>query len=219
MRGIAISPRVSVVMLVGPSAPYLEEAVESLNGQSFHDFELLQQHEKGITTARNAGCRRARGEYIAIMDSDDIAYPDRFERQVAYMDRYRGVSVVGSWCYLFGKWDMVRGGMRKSRILRTPETVTSGLNFMWPRIPNSSAMMRTADVLPFGPYRDVLLEDYDLWIRLLRAGKRMANIPQVLMALRGHADSHSKGIPHSEVIRNEILERMSCFKFSGGIKG
>lgn len=208
-----MSPRVSVVMLVGSNTPYLQEAVNSLKKQTFQDFEILQQHEKGIVAARNAGCWRAKGEYIAIMDCDDVAYPVRLERQVQYMDYHPTVSVVGSWCYLFGKWDAIRGGLRRSHILRTPENVTAGLNFMWPRIPNSSAMMRRADILRFGPYRDVLLEDYDLWIRLLRAGKKLANIPEVLMGLRGHAGNHSKTISQSDIFRNEILERLSCFKF------
>ncbi len=206
-------PKISVLMLVGPDPPYLQEALESLEKQTFQDFEILQQRERGIVAARNAGCRRARGKYIAILDSDDIAHPQRFERQVEYMERHPDVSVVGSWCRLFGSWGPIRGGMRRSKILTPPVKVTAGLNLMWARIPNSSAMMRRDDVLPFGPYRDVMLEDYDLWIRLLRSGKKLANIPEVLVSLRAHDTNHSKILNQSQVLRNEIYERFTVFKF------
>lgn len=198
-------------MLVGPDAPYLDAALESLKSQTFQDFELLEQHEPGIVLARNEGCRRARGEYIAIQDADDISFPCRFEKQTRFLDHFPTVSVVGSWCNLMGRWDLTRGGLRRSRVMRTPESVSAGLNFMWARMPNSAAMMRKADVMPFGPYRNVLLEDYDLWIRLLRGGKRMCNIQEPLVALRAHESNHSKSIPQAIILKEEIRERLSCF--------
>ena len=198
-------------MLVGPDAPYLDQALESLKSQTFKDFELLEQREPGIVLARNKGCRRAEGEYIAIQDADDISFPERFAKQVRFLDRNPDVSVVGSWCRLMGKWGLIRGGLRRSKVIRTPESVSAGLNFMWARVPNSAAMMRKADVMPFGPYRSVLLEDYDLWIRLLREGKRMCNIQEPLVALRSHESNHSKSVPQAYILREEIRERLSCF--------
>ena len=108
-------PKVSVVVPVYNVEEYLPECVESILGQTFTDFELIVlndspenlEQEKvikeyaakdkrvkyiknpknlGIPRSRNKLLQCANGEYIACMDSDDIALPTRFEKQIRYMD-------------------------------------------------------------------------------------------------------------------------------------
>src|SRR5437867_9556704 len=104
-------PRVSVLMPVRDGERFVREAVESILGQTFQNFELLivddgstdatpsilleftdprlvrlRQDRAGLIAALNRGLDLARGEYIARMDADDIALPRRLERQVKFLD-------------------------------------------------------------------------------------------------------------------------------------
>src|SRR5262249_39912793 len=117
------SPAVSVVMSVFNGERYLDEAIGSILSQTFRDFEFIviddgstdstpqifagypktdprtvvhRQAHQGIIAALNAGCSLARGGYIARMDADDVALPERLQRQVEYLESCPKVGVVGS---------------------------------------------------------------------------------------------------------------------------
>src|SRR5688572_12730012 len=117
------SPTVSCVMTVYNTAPYLREAVESILGQTFTDFEfiiiddgstdaspqilsdyaerdarirLVSRPNTGIVKAANEGIGLSRGKYLARMDSDDVALPHRFATQVKYLDEHPDCVLVGS---------------------------------------------------------------------------------------------------------------------------
>lgn len=195
-------PKVSVVMAVGAWRPFVDDALQSLHEQTFRDFEILTQSEPGLAAARNIGIHRARGEYIAIQDADDLSYPTRLERQVEYLDRYPDVSVVGTWGDRMGD----RNGTCKP-----PENVTLRKLFMWDRVIHTSAMMRKDDVLPFGPYRPVMFEDWDLWIRLVKAGKKVMNIPMPLVGFRFSNDNHSSRIPRAVWYAEQVRQRTRCY--------
>src|SRR5258707_849690 len=118
-----MSPRVSVVMSVYNGEKYLGEAVDSILAQTFTDFEFIiiddgsedrspelieayvdsrisfLRNEKnvGLTRSLNKGLQVASGEYIARMDCDDVSLPDRFAKQVAFMDANSGVGACGTW--------------------------------------------------------------------------------------------------------------------------
>src|SRR5215470_4499377 len=109
-----MDPQVSVILPVYNSEQYLAAAVASILQQTFADFELLAidggssdrsldilrefaardprlrvvpQEGKGLVNALNQGVAKARGEFIARMDADDIAHSERFERQVAFLGK------------------------------------------------------------------------------------------------------------------------------------
>ena len=115
------SPKVSVVMSVYNGEPYLREAIDSILHQTFTDFEfiiiddgstdksadiissyddlrivLIQQKNRGLAAALNAGIKAARGKYIARMDADDISLPERFEVQFDFLERHPACVAVGS---------------------------------------------------------------------------------------------------------------------------
>jgi len=126
-------PRVSVVMTLYNKGAFVEEAVRSVLAQTFTDFELLvvddastddgparvaaiddprvrllrAERNGGRAAAANRGYAAARGEYIAILDSDDIAEPDRLAQQVAFMDAHPEVGVCGTAVRYFGARDGV----------------------------------------------------------------------------------------------------------------
>jgi len=118
-----IRPRVTVLVTLYNKRPYVEEAVRSVLAQTFTEFELLvvddastdggldlvrkfadpririleSERNTGRPAAANRGYAAARGEYLAILDGDDLMYPERLGAQVSFMDRHPEVAVVGSW--------------------------------------------------------------------------------------------------------------------------
>jgi glycosyltransferase involved in cell wall biosynthesis len=115
-------PRVSVVLAVYNTEHYVREAIDSILGQTFEDFEFIivndgstdgttdiltsyedprivllhNERNVGVTRALNRGLARARGEYIARMDPDDISMPRRLEKQVSFLDTHPRVGLLGS---------------------------------------------------------------------------------------------------------------------------
>lgn len=123
------TPFISVVMPAYNVEKYVEEAVCSILDQTYCDFEfiivddgstdrtreilrsfsdprislLFNDKNEGNYPARNRGCRLARGKYIAVMDADDVALPERLERQVEYMEKHSDVLACGTAYRLIGK--------------------------------------------------------------------------------------------------------------------
>lgn len=115
-------PKVTVLMSVYNGEKYLHDAIDSILDQTFKDFEFLiindgsrdrtaeilqsyhdprikiinNQKNLGLTKSLNIGIKRARGEYIARQDADDISLPERLERMVGFLDKNRDVGVLGS---------------------------------------------------------------------------------------------------------------------------
>lgn len=201
-------PVVSVLMPVHNSDRYLKDSVESVLNQSYGDFELIiindgssdgsedimvelaksdsrisiiQQENKGIVEALNHGLCRAKGKYIARMDSDDISLPDRLFKQVAFMEEHPDVAVCGTWIRYFGdmagEWQMPHD----DEIIQTELLFRSVLA-------HPSVIIRknilTENMISYRHGYDHA-EDYDLWARIAEYAK-LANIPEVLLLYRIH---------------------------------
>src|SRR5262245_55227910 len=117
------SPKVTVVIPVYNREKYVAAAIESILAQTFSNFELLviddgstdgsreviqsfrdlhvhlvcNETNLGIPRTRNRGIQRAHGEYLAFLDSDDWAYPERLGKQVAFLDSHPEHAAVGAW--------------------------------------------------------------------------------------------------------------------------
>jgi glycosyltransferase involved in cell wall biosynthesis len=208
------SPHVSVVLPVYNAARFLRTAVQSILDQTFRDFELLAiddgstdesveilksmarddarllvhaEPHRGLVATLNRGIDLARGAYIARMDADDVALPERFERQVAYLDRYPGCVAVGSGIH---KID-AEGGPQ--RVQNPPVQPFDPLAFppSFPHVPHPTAMMRVDVLRRVGGYRAAFsdgAEDIDLWARLAPLG-RVDKLPEMLLQYRVHAGS------------------------------
>lgn len=121
-------PLVTVAMSVHNAASTLEAALRSILWQTFSDWELIlvddgstdqtgrllsqfcdarihvvegKGGQKGLATRLNECIDLARGKYVARMDADDIAYPERFERQVQYLETHPEVDLLGHGAVLF----------------------------------------------------------------------------------------------------------------------
>jgi glycosyltransferase involved in cell wall biosynthesis len=196
------SPKVSVVLPVYNSAAHLAEAVRSILTQTFRDFECMiindgstdQSAEivrsfrdsrmvlvdnlanSGLVAALNQGLDLARGEYVARMDADDIALP---ERLVGFMDAHPEVGVLGTWFQSFGTHDYVCRHPRRVRYLDLLAGCAIG---------HSTVMLRKAAFdrhrLRYDPAYEAC-EDYELWARAI-CHMELANLPEVLLRYRCH---------------------------------
>ena len=117
-----MSPKVSLIMPLYNAEKYVEEAIESILSQTYTNFELIliddistdstmervlkykdgririicNSSNQGIAFSRNRGLEMAQGEYIALMDDDDISLPERFAKQVAFLDSHPEIDFVGA---------------------------------------------------------------------------------------------------------------------------
>ncbi len=137
----------------------------------------------GIPRTRNRAVGLARGEYVAMLDSDDVAHPERLERQVRHLDANPGTALVGSWAC------RIDPDGRPLRIRRFPSrSAEIRANLLFGRcFTNTSVMVRRA-ILDRHPYRTDLPigEDLDVWSRIALAHE-VANLPEVLVFYREHA--------------------------------
>lgn len=205
-----MSPKVTVLMPVHNGEKYLREAVDSILGQTFRDFEyivvddastdrsyeiarsytdprvVLVRNERnlGLTVSLNRGLELARGEYVARMDCDDVSLPERLERQVAFMDAHPDVGACSTWSLDIDHAGNVIG----RRELPVGEELN---NFYWRRSP----LIHPAAMFRFdredGPRYDPACryaQDYDLWFRI-RVRRRLANLPEHLLLYRVHDES------------------------------
>lgn len=136
---------------------------------------------RGLSFALNYGLKYCNTELIGRMDSDDICYNDRFERQLEYFKKNQ-VSLLSGWIdeFLTDPYEIV--STRK-----VPANHNDIVAFLKKRnaFNHMAVMFRKSDVLAVGGYANVpYFEDYDLWIRLVQSGFIVANIQQSLVKAR-----------------------------------
>ena len=204
-----MAPKVTVMMAVYNAEKYLRQAIESILRQSFHDFELVI-HDDGSTDhsaeiiqsyrdsriravlnpinqgeerVRNQCLQRARGEYIAVLDADDVAHRDRLQIESDFLNRNTDVSLVGSAHEIIDEAGRVVG---IQRIYSDELAIKWGL-LLGNQFSHSTVMYRREDVLAIGGYDEVLSygSDFDLWVRLTTRG-RLVNLREPLSQYRVH---------------------------------
>lgn len=205
---------VSILMPCRDAAPFLDAAITSIRAQTYSDFEVVavddgstddtfrrlalwsrddhrvrvfQTDGRGLVAALATGLAAARGELVARMDADDLAEPERLEKQVALMDGDARIAASGTGVRYFPR-DQVEGGARRYEAwvnaLHTTHEIARDIFVECP-IPHPTLMIRRHVLLGIGGYRELgWPEDYDLVLRVWAAGYRMAKIPDVLLHWR-----------------------------------
>ena len=147
-------------------------------------FRCLRRPREGLVPALEAARRHASSPILARHDADDTSLPGRFAEQVTYLRTHPDVGVVATGVEVVCGPDGEKtdGSRRYERWLAscvTPEEVACGLWIESP-LPHPTVMIREPVLSSAGGYRDKgWPEDYDLWLRLLRRGVRMAKVPEV----------------------------------------
>ena len=185
-------PLISVVMPVYNCARYVHEAIESILGQTYRNFEfiivndgstdatpeianeyaardgrirVIHQPKSGIAASRNKGITEAGGEWIFNMDGDDISMPHRFAVQMEAVEKNPSLILFGGCC------QQINAAGTPVRINKYPvrhKDLVNNLETLRPFFPNSSACYKRSVVLKAGCYRERFqyAEDHDLWLRL-----------------------------------------------------
>lgn len=214
---------------------WVEAAINSILSQSYDDFELIIVNDLvsrgenaillekirsqdsrvqvlhnpkniGLTASLNVALLHARGEYIARMDADDIAIPERFEIQLSFMESHPEIGVCGSNIRTFGS---------EEKQLSYPEHMDEIHLFFESPFAHPTVMIRRSCLDLVGGYDEHfrVSQDFDLWERLYEKGVKFYNIQQVLLNYRLSANQ----ISHSKLqtqFRNAALIRYRALKFS-----
>lgn len=166
-----------VVVADGP----LPGTLEAIIGNSGARVVRLEENQ-GSGPAAAAGLATITTEFIARLDADDIAHPERFERQLAYLAAHPGVDVVGT---AMAEFEESTSNIKGIRRLPENHKEIAGYAKLNSPVNHPSVMMRRAAVERAGGYHDVHhMEDYDLFARLLAQGSRFHNMPEPLTYFR-----------------------------------
>ena len=172
-----------VLVKDGLLSPELDEIITKHVQLSEVSYNIIALEKNvGLGVALDKGLRACRYEWVARMDGDDISTPDRFEKQVTYLETHPNIDVLGSWISEFSTGpdspENFRKPPQKHDVIYKYATYTSPVNHM-------SVFYRKKAVLDAGSYQPVnTLEDYHLWIRMLVGGSTFANVPEILIQAR-----------------------------------
>lgn len=168
-----------VVVFDGVITPELEQVVQNFVEILPLNIVRLAQNQ-GLGKALNHGLTHCRNEWVFRMDTDDICIPERFEKQVAFIEQNPDTIIFGGQIAEFGSNinDIVS-------YRRVPTETKAIVEFTQKRCPfnHMTVAYQKSAVLECGGYQD-LQEDYYLWIKLVALGKKVANLPEVLVYAR-----------------------------------
>lgn len=228
-------PELSVIMSVyNEPLEYVRESIDSVLHQTFADFEflivldnpksaqhrdllerysqddrrvrlILHERNQGLAQSLNDALAESTGQYIARMDADDIALPERFKKEINYLDENK-LDVVASLANIINDAGQVvdatkpvSGGNEEVNELLPLQNI-----FIHPTI-----IMRRRALINLDGYRLFSSsQDYDLWLRLLTAGARMEILNETLLNYRRHSLSVSSSKHFDQVINEDYIRRL-----------
>ena len=209
------SPRTSFVVTCHNLGAYLDEALDSLNAQTVSDHEIVvvndgsddaatcrllagldrpatrvvHSERLGLPGARNLGVAHTRGEFLCMVDADDLLEPLYLERSLETLARDPGIAFASHWLRTFGDedWEWTPTDCTFPALLQT-NTV------------NGAALMRRSMFERLGGFDETMVdgcEDWEFWIRAVAAGFTGVIIPEFLFRYRRRSDSMSRMMERS----------------------
>lgn len=206
-----MNPKVSVILPFYNAEKTLDRALESIYKQEFKYFEcilvdnnstdrsgeiaekwmardrrfkLTHESRQGVMFASNKGAKKSSGEYLARMDADDWAYPARLKLQVEFLNRHADYGAVAGRVRHVGDAERTEGFRRYvewSNSLTRYEEIYNR-RFIEAPIVNPTAMWRRETMEKHGMYLSGdFPEDYEMWLRWLDRGVRIAKIPEIIL--------------------------------------
>ncbi len=224
----------SIVMPVYNREKYINISIKSILSQTFKDFEFIivndgstdkteeiiknfddkrivllnNKQNKGIVYSRNKGLASARGKYIGMFDSDDIAYPNKFEEQIKFIEENPEFGMVGSWVRHIDE----NGKIMKSKWkLNAKHKFIPAIMLFRNYFVQSTVVIRR-EAIPIGAYTkgyDVV-EDSKMWFEVSLKYK-VANIQKYLLYYRIHSNNISE--PENKKPDND-LQKLFKYIFS-----
>ena len=232
---MAIAPIISVIMPVYNCEMHVQQAIESILNQTVTDFEFLiiddastdntlllvkeykdtrikiieKPINSGYTNSLNLALNIAQGKYIARMDGDDISFPERFEKQLKFLESNQDIVVCGSYSVIIGtnaivsvpeNYELIKLALLKANCMIHP-----------------SVMMQRKVLDTYSLNYDISkepAEDYDLWIRIAMIGK-LHNLQEVLLQYRMHEGqvSYIRNENQKNIAKQTRLDFLSYLQF------
>ncbi|NJN10964.1 MAG: glycosyltransferase [Richelia sp. RM2_1_2] len=211
------NPKISVLMSVYNGSSYLRESIESIQNQTFTEFEfiivedcstdnsaeiiaeyaekdqrivvIINKENIGLTKSLNKGLKIARGEYIARQDADDVSLPSRLQKEALLLEKHPEISLVSCDIELI---DSQGNFIGKCQRTCEPDLVSWYLLFYNRLAGHSQVMFRRQLVIELGGYDENrrYSQDYELWSRMIDVSK-IAILPETLLKQRRHSESIS----------------------------
>ena len=214
---------------------FIDESITSILQQSFTDFELIlindgstdktldiirhyassdarivviDKENSGQTDSMNVGIIKSQGRFIARLDNDDIAFPDRLKEQVTYMRKSPDVVLLGTCAFEIDEF----GEIIKAEDYPNNQSLLKNLIKLKRFFSHSSAMFRSSIVKRIHGYnpRIQIAQDYDLWLRLSEIGK-IACLNKRLVKIRNHSTNFSKIGDSLRKMTSEVIAVNVCY--------
>jgi glycosyltransferase involved in cell wall biosynthesis len=226
-------PRVSVIMPAYNVGMYIGEALDSVFKQTFTDYEVivvndgspdtaeiesvlarhtgrivyLKQDNRGLSGARNTAIRAARGEFIALLDPDDIWEPNYLKVQVSILDADPTIDVLYPNAVFFG--DAMAGRKYMDECPSNGKVTLESLCRQQCQV-MVSVTARLETVMRAGLFDESLrsCEDFDLWLRIVNKGGHIAYHRQVLVRYRRRLDSLSADVSWMNQWINCVMDKV-----------
>ena len=187
----SLKPSEIVLVQDGPVPDSLSSLLSEYEGEYPEVMSVIRLEKNGgLGNALKLGVENAKYDIIARMDSDDICMPDRFEKQLSYLEAHPECDIVGGQMTEFiGEPDNIVGRRE------VPLTNDEIYQYMKSRcaLNHVTVMFRKDAVLKAGNYQDWFWnEDYYLWVRMMMIKCQFANIPDVAVNVRSGADQYAR---------------------------
>lgn len=208
-------PVISIILPAYNAAKYIEQTINSLLQQTFTNFELLivddgstdntisiinsftdsrirlikNEHNLGLVNTLNKAAILCNGKYIARMDADDVALPQRLHLQKEFLDTHTNVAAVAGWVNFIDEDGTETGTWSLDRQTNTAGEIKKAL-VKENCIAHPTVMIRTEVLQKFlYSQKQQHIEDYDLWLRLTANGHAIEKVQQPVLNYRVHAAS------------------------------
>ncbi len=201
-------PKVSVCMTVFNGEKYIREAMDSILHQTFTDFEFIivldpsqdktfeiidsyhdnriklihNKHRIGFIASKNLCLHEAKGEFIAILDADDVSVSNRLFKQYSFLKANPSFGLLGARAEYINEKSQYIG--KAWRYGLRPESINTSMIF-GNYFVHSSIMLRKS-AIPLDQYISDSNEDYDLWSRMILSGMKVWSLPDILVKCRVH---------------------------------
>ncbi len=202
-------PSLSIIMPAYNVGQYIAQAIQSVLDQTYEDFELIiindgstdntktvitsfndsrikyfeNEKNSGIVFSRNRGLKLAKGEYIGMLDADDVAHSEKFKKQIAFLEQNKDFGMLGSWANFIDEEGVRLAGSWK---LKAPPEMIPSIMLFKNYFLQSAVIYRKECISQFS-FREGfdILEDYLIWLEIINKYKAW-NLQEYLIDYRVH---------------------------------
>ncbi len=233
-------PKISVITIVYNGERYIRETIDSILNQTYNDFEyiivennstdntpeilkyyaqkdkrikIIKESQQGILYARKTGLQAAKGEWIAVLDADDIAYSCRLESQMDYIRANPKTTLVGG-----GSTEIDENGIiiRNYVYPSDQKSLVDRLVNMRGFFAHSSAFFKRRAAVELGGYQLLYAEDNDLWLRMSLLIGNISSVRKPLVKIRVSNKSHSYTVSQEEYLLYILVGQVRYYRQKKG---